>query len=197
LSICLFGGTFDPVHTGHLIMAECAMNEIDDLDKIIFIPSARPPHKNEDDYTSFEDRFKMLKMAIQDNPQFLISDVENQMAGKSYSVRTIKYFREKYRIDTEELYFLIGEDSLVNLNTWKDPDKIIALATLLVVRRRCSNKKNSQAEYYQRSRFIEDAPYIDISSTMIRENVKSGKSVKYLVPDLVEEYIRNNHLYQS
>mgnify|MGYP006284263039 CR=1 FL=1 len=196
MSICLFGGTFDPVHTGHLIMAECAMNELNNINKMIFVPSARPPHKDEDDYTPFQDRFKMLELAIKDNPKFFISDVENRMAGKSYSVRTIKFFREKYKIDEKELYFLIGEDSLINLNTWKEPDKIVALTTLLVVNRRCSNT-NNQSKYYNNSRMIQDAPYIDISSTMIRENVKTGKSVKYLVPDLVEEYIMTNHFYKN
>ena len=196
MSICLFGGTFDPIHTGHLIMAQWALNEVRNIDEVIFIPAARPPHKINHDYTAFEHRLAMVAKAIDDNPQFSVSDVESKMTGRSYSVRTIQYFRKKHNLDKDNLYFLIGEDSLVNLDQWKAPDQILSLASVLVIQRYGAQDKEKEAEYNDRVRILKNAPFLDISSTMIRESKKSGKTIRYLVPPVVEQYIDEHQLYR-
>ncbi|MCF7740692.1 MAG: nicotinate (nicotinamide) nucleotide adenylyltransferase [Candidatus Marinimicrobia bacterium] len=196
MSICLFGGTFDPIHTGHLIMAQWTLNAVRDIDEVIFIPAARPPHKINHDYSAFEHRLAMVEKAIDDNPQFYVSDVEGKMTGRSYSVRTIQYFRKKHNLDKDNLYFLIGEDSLVNLDQWKDPDQILALASVLVIQRLCAQEKEKKSEYKGRVRILKNTPFLDISSTMIRKSKRSGKTIRYLVPPAVEQYIDEHQLYR-
>lgn len=178
-------------------MAEGVINEIDTLDEIIFIPSADPPHKNKHELANFSDRFKMVQAAIQDNSYFSCSDIENRLQGKSYSIRTIKYFRENYDLEKDELYFLIGEDSLNDLADWKSPAEIVSLCNLIVVARRASNKKEYTKEnkFYKEVQFVENVPFIDISSTMIRKQIQKNKSIRYLVPETVNHYISAKKMY--
>jgi len=197
LSICLFGGTFDPIHNGHLIMAQWTLNEVPDIDEVVFIPAARPPHKINHNYTPSEHRLAMVEKATNDNPQFSVSDVESKMSGPSYSVKTIKYFRKKYNFDKHSPYFLIGEDSLVNLDQWKEPEQILSLANVLVVQRFGDQIKERESKYKDKVHILQNAPYLDISSTLIRNINKSGKSIRYLVPSAVEQYIHDHHLYNE
>ncbi|MCF7885736.1 MAG: nicotinate-nucleotide adenylyltransferase [Candidatus Marinimicrobia bacterium] len=197
MSICLFGGTFDPIHTGHLIMAQGTLNEFDAIDKIVFIPSAKPPHKEIATCSSFQHRFTMTKKAIESNSNFSISKVENKRPGKSYSIDTIKFFRNNYKLNKDNLFFLIGEDSLVELDTWKAPQEIVSLATLLVIRRPNYQTEYKNPEYINKARFVDGVPLLDISSSLVRENISQGKSIKYLVPLTVEEYIKSYKLYQG
>jgi nicotinate-nucleotide adenylyltransferase len=129
----LFGGTFDPIHTGHLRCAEEVL-EIFDLNRIIFVPASRPPHKLDAQITPFHHREQMVKLAIEENPCFSFSDVENQREGKSYSVETIEYFLEKYLSDLE-LYMILGQDAFHAIKTWRDWEKLLLLCNFVIMTR--------------------------------------------------------------
>jgi nicotinate-nucleotide adenylyltransferase len=129
----LLGGTFDPIHFGHLRAAE-EMLKIFDLNRIIFVPSSRPPHKLEADITSFYHREQMVRMAIEGNVSFSFSDVENLRSGKSYSVETVEYILSKY-LENLELYFIIGQDAFQAITTWKDWEKLLLLCNFAVMTR--------------------------------------------------------------
>jgi len=193
LRICLFGGTFDPLHIGHLCLAESVLNQIN-VDKVFFIPASNPPHKNKDTYNKFAHRYKMLELSIRDRGKFFISDIEELRNGISYSVDTIGEFREKFRLKREDIYFLIGSDSLINFDKWKEPQQILSLAQILVAPRPTFEKEKVKAEYLSQVQFLH-APFMDVSSNMIRKLIRDGKSIRYLVSREVENYIYSNKLY--
>ncbi len=193
MSICLFGGTFDPPHIGHLIIAEFILSDLD-VDKILFIPSSIPPHKPSCSYSAASSRVEMLQISIKGTPAFQISDIELNRPGVSYSVDTIKQIKSQMNLPEEELYFLIGSDSLIEFQTWKNPEEILSLARVIIASRPLFTKDMVKPEFLGKVRFL-NTPQIDISSSMIRERVREKKSIRYYVIPEVLEYIKKKRLY--
>ena len=189
--IGIFGGTFNPPHIAHSIVAESVRAQLI-LDKIIFIPSGNPPLKES---IPAEDRLAMANLAFGDDINFEISDIEiRDITEKSYTVDTLKKLRIKYEGERIKLFLIIGADNLLDLPRWKDPEQLFQLAEIVVINRPGFDPKNSKQEFYEKAKFI-DVPFLEISSSMIREYVKIGRPVKYLVTKEVEEYIEDNKLY--
>lgn len=198
--LAVIGGTFDPVHYGHLIAAEHARVQLD-IDKVIFIPTGRPPHKISQAVTDWEHRLMMLQLATSDNPAFEISSLEEPGRGFSYTIDTIHRLRSLN--PATAIYFLMGADALLTIDTWKDYQHLIALCSFVVVTRPqyVIDRSNPvlavlPEEWWLQMRQVE-IPAMDISSTDIRRRVAAGKTIKYLLPGLVEEYIFANDLYRG
>lgn len=196
----IFGGSFNPVHIGHLILAEYIRNEFK-LDRIMFIPANIPPHKTEERMESAQHRFNMLNLAIESNENFIISKIELNRKGPSYTVDTLTELSRTY--SGEELYFICGADSLMNFYTWRNIGEIFRLAHIIIAgRAKINDEEFSKMTESLRKQFnarilISQSPLIDISSTQIRERIQKGLSIKYLVPDKVENYIRLHRLYME
>ncbi|MFA5259634.1 MAG: nicotinate-nucleotide adenylyltransferase [Candidatus Omnitrophota bacterium] len=189
LRIGILGGTFDPVHIGHMAIAQKALEKCR-LDKVIFVPSALPPHKKIPRLASARDRYQMVALATQGNPRFEISDYEIEKGGKSYSIDTVRHFREILPEGTK-LFFVVGEDNVDTLETWKDIDCIVEIVTFIVVNR--PGFQHHQKKIKFQSVML---PGMDISSSYLRRAIAQGKTIKYLVPDKVLEYIEQNQLYK-
>lgn len=210
----IFGGTFDPIHFGHLRAAR-ELADLLQLERIIFIPSASPPHKTEREITPFEHRAGMVRLAIEGNPLFSFSDVENLREGKSYSIETVRHFL-KAQQSNSELYFIIGQDAFDLITTWYDWKTLLTLCHFVVMTRPGYDNKGLDrilpedvAASYQfdelRNRFVNRqgtavyfrrTTFLDISASDIRAAIRSGKSVQYLTPDAVIRYIEAEKLYQ-
>ena len=182
----LFGGTFDPVHTGHLIIAETVLEQAN-LEAVIFIPSARPPHKHHELMFDAQQRFKMLSEAIKGNPNFLVSDIEMNRKGPSYTINTIHEIKAQLSAETE-ITFIVGRDNLYEMEMWKDPRAIVEECTILVADRLCEEKRDIP-DWLQKKVETVKAPLIEISSSAIRQRIRDGKSIRYLVPDAVVKTI--------
>ena len=193
----VFGGTFNPIHTAHLIMAEDVRQQMH-LDRVLFIPSANPPHKDAGNIPDAEIRLRMIELAIKDNEHFESSDIEIKSAqfSKSYTVDTLMGLRDKYKGDEVKLYLIIGMDILIEMHTWKDPGKLFLLSEVVVINRPGYLVQDADNEFGKRVTYV-PVPGIDISSTGIRHRVREKKSIKYLVPGAVEKFIFENKLYQS
>ena len=198
MKIGIMGGTFDPIHTGHLIIGEYARTTLD-LDKIIFIPVGLPPHKDNSKVSTSSKRLEMTKLAISSNSYFYLSSIEVDRKEITYTIDTIKELKNIYKED--ELYFVIGGDSLFEIEKWKDFDQLIKLCKFVVLERPGRTKEEIEQKKIELklSYKIElekiYSPLIDISSTEIRERVKNNLSIKYLVPESVEAYIMYHKLY--
>ena len=192
MRIGIFGGTFNPPHMGHLIVAERIREELK-LDKVWFVPCAVPPHKTMNDIEEAESRLEMVKLAIEGNPNFDVLDYEVKRGGKSYTVETVEYLRRKYPNYT--FFLLIGADQLVEFHTWHKPEKILELVNVVAFTRPGVDVSKAKKEYLSRVRLV-TVPQIEISATEIRERVRKGLSIKYLVPDSVERYILSHKLYR-
>lgn len=186
--IALFGGTFNPIHTGHLVMAELSRERYR-LDEVIFVPSCRPPHKTIANLAPPKDRYAMVRRALRGNPFFRISDFEIKKRGKSFTIDTVTYFREKYK--GAELFFIIGADSYKQLPTWKDIKDILKVVTFIVVNRPGYRERRGRIKHLSVT-----MPGLDVSSSYIRTRLKQGKSIKYLVPDSIIRYIEEQKLYR-
>ncbi|TCK98148.1 nicotinate-nucleotide adenylyltransferase [Natranaerovirga hydrolytica] len=197
--IGIMGGTFNPVHFGHLILAENAYEKFD-LDTVIFIPNGQPPHKSDEKILSKSDRLKMVNMAIDDNKHFNVSTIEVDKKSYSYSYETLEALKKEN--PNTEYYFIIGADSLYNIHKWKNPEKLLSLCQLIVAsrgeidRHSIENHKPNIESFYKTKIHILDMPIIEISSSDIRNRVKEGKTIKYFVPKDVEHYIYMNNLYK-
>lgn len=189
----LFGGTFDPIHVGHLIIAETVRSDFP-LDRIIFIPTAAPSYKKETRISPAEVRAEMVKLAVGNCPYFEVSDIEIQRGGVTYTVDTIRWFMESEEWRGEELYFIIGGDSLLDLGTWKDSEEILEKIQTLVVARPGYDVNQSEWRFREKVTMV-NVPLVDISSTEIRGRVQDGKSIRYWVPEKVESYILRKGLY--
>ncbi|MFA4993032.1 MAG: nicotinate-nucleotide adenylyltransferase [Candidatus Omnitrophota bacterium] len=187
MKIGILGGTFNPVHIGHLILAEEAREKLG-LDKIIFIPAALPPHKDNFNIAPADKRLKMLSLAIKGNKNFTVSDVEIKRKGRSYTIDTLKELKNKYSHD--ELYFIIGSDLLKYLNEWKDLSEIIKMVKFVAATR--PGYPLEQIPHYIKTMAIRA---VDVSGFEVRECVKENKSFRYLVPEAVFDYINKNKLY--
>lgn len=185
----ILGGTFDPPHIGHLILAQSAFESLR-LDQVIFIPTSIQPHKINKVATAGNIRYHMLQLALGDDSRFAISDIELTREGISYTVDTLTLLRNKYPDDN--LYLLMGSDNVVDIAAWKNPEQIFALCKVAAGRR---PDFNPTGPYVNRVRFF-DMPSVNLSSTIIRDKIKEGKSIKYLVPPPVEDYILGNGLYR-
>lgn len=189
----IFGGTFNPPHIAHSILAENIREQLE-LDKIIFIPSGNPPLKNS---IPAQQRFEMAQLAFSDNPHFEVSDIETKdTVEKSYTVNTLMNLSEKYRNDNVKLFLLIGADNFITLNKWKEPEKLFDYSEVVVLKRPDFNIEDHNSGFRHKVKFI-DTPLLEISSSMIREKVLKGLSVKYLLDEKVEEYILKNDLYKN
>jgi nicotinate-nucleotide adenylyltransferase len=190
MKIALFGGCFNPIHYGHLILAETSREYLN-LDQVIFIPAGKPPHKVSD-LAPAEDRYQMVKLAIQNNKYFSLSPFELKSKGKSYTYKTINFFKRKYPKD--ELFFLIGSDTLLEIDTWEKGTKILELCSFIVGMRPGVPTEKVKKEILKK---VTVFPLLglDISSKELREYIGEGKSIKYFVPGNVEEYIYQNRLY--
>ena len=192
MKIAILGGTFDPPHLGHLILADTVIRELN-YDKVLFIPSKIPPHKNISGEVSNEDRLNMLKLSIEDDKRFSFDDYELKSEGISYSIKTLNYLYENYDIDGK-IALIIGADLIKDFHKWKEPEKISELANIVAVNREESdNLDKENIEQYNIKIII--APRIDISSTLIRERIKKNKAFRYFLNDKVYNYIISNKLY--
>ncbi len=189
----VLGGTFDPIHTGHLILAEQVREKLQ-LEQIIFIPCASPPHKTERELSPADYRLEMTRLALEENSCFFVSDIELKRKGLSYTVETLRELRELYK--DSEMFFLTGSDVLDEITTWKNPEEIYRLAKIVIAVRPGFDKFDPEDHFARRS-IIVKITGMNVSSTQIREKVKSGQSIKYLVPQKVEEYIKNRGLYKE
>lgn len=199
MKIGIMGGTFNPIHLGHLILSE-HIREAMGLDKIIFIPTGQPPHKNG---ISIVDRFHrkiMTELSIEDNPHFILSDIEIKRPNKSYTIDTVYELKRQYKDDS--LVMIIGADSLMNIEQWKDALKLLNEIDFVVADRITKQNENVLQEidrlnitYNINIKYI-DTPIIEISSTEIRNKIKKNESIKYLVNKNVHRYILENNLYK-
>lgn len=195
----IMGGTFNPIHNGHLFLAEHAYNQAG-LDSILFMPTLNPPHKAGMTVESVEHRFNMARMAIKSNNNFIMSDIELQRPGLTYTSDTLKVLKEK-EPDTE-FYFILGGDSLMMMSHWMDPESVFRLSTIVAGGRdQCSQEQlEDQATYLEKTYngkvILLDMPLMEISSEYIRKRVAENKSIRYYVPDEVVSYIYENNLYR-
>jgi len=195
MRVCLFGGSFDPPHLGHLEIAEYIRDELQ-FDLILFIPAYIAPHKVKYRITSAEHRLEMLKLALKDRPGLELSDLEIRRRGISYSIDTILQIKKIMSLRSDDLYFLIGADSLLDLQTWREPERILTESRLLVAARPDFSIDNIPENLRGRVKFLAN-PLLDISSTQIRQNIKNNHPVQQLVPDSVADYIARNGLYKN
>ncbi len=214
--IGILGGTFNPIHLGHLAAAE----EIGDrlqLDQVLFVPSFLPPHKQEEDLPSAVQRQEMVRLAIAGNPRFVLSDIEINRGGRSYTIDTVDELRRLHR--DAELHFITGIDSFLEIRTWKHWQRLLTLCTFVVLSREGTRfrelaalhlvpvpevdldalderaKRQISVRTPDASLVLVTIPRYEISSTDIRERVRKGRSIKYLLPDAVEAYIIENKFY--
>ncbi|MBN1914158.1 MAG: nicotinate-nucleotide adenylyltransferase [Candidatus Omnitrophica bacterium] len=189
MQIGILGGTFNPVHIGHLILAEEAREKLA-LDKIIFVPAYLPPHKDNAQIVSAKHRYAMLRLATKTNRSFLVSGIEIKRAGRSYTIDTLKDLKKIYPED--ELSFIIGSDLLNYLEEWKDLREIIEMVKFIVATR--PGYPLEKIPSYIKTVAIRA---VDISAFEVRQAVKEGRSFRYLVPEAVCKYIINNRLYKN
>jgi len=210
----LLGGTFDPIHIGHLRCAE-EVRELFNLDRIVFIPTSRPPHKSDGEITAFPDREQMVRLAIENNPNFTCSNLEDQRQGTSYSVETVEHFQHKY--PGLDIYFIVGQDAFQAIQTWKDWERLLVMCHFVVMTRPGYESRGLEgivpvsfadsfsydlpeqgfrgpAGHYI---YFQEVTFLDISSSHIRQQVGQGRSVKYLVPDSVGHYLLQQGLYSQ
>lgn len=197
--IGVIGGTFDPIHYGHLAAAEEARVRIN-LERVLFVVAGVPPHKLNEEVTPVEHRLAMVRLAITSNPYFEISTVDVERPGPSYTVDTVSILQERSGQGTE-IYFIMGLDSLVELSTWHQPQRLIQLCRLVAAKRPgiqidAAELETSLPGISSRLQII-DMPEVDISSTELQERVREGLPIKYQVPEEVERYINDHGLYRQ
>ena len=195
----IFGGTFNPIHLGHLLTAQDALEQLK-LERVIFIPSARPPHKAVDKLAGARDRLRMIKLAIRGSERFEVDDIEIKRGGRSYSVDTLTELDR--RDPRADFYFIIGADSLRELHLWREVQRLVTLCTFVTVPRPGFDPKpviDPRLDAGTRRRLRQHVlrgHACAIASRDIRGRVASGRPIRYLVPDAVHEYIRRRRLYR-
>ncbi len=198
MKIGILGGSFNPVHFGHLILAENVRNEAG-LDKVILMPANTSPFKIGEESASNEDRFNMVKLAVSGNDHLEASDFESASKRISYTVDTMKMLKEIYPLD--ELYFILGADSAFTLERWKGAEELITKFPIRIGGRPGYNDKELERyvsdlrRRYNADICVVEIPKADVSSTEIRQRSREGRSIKYLTPDAVAEYIKSSKLY--
>ena len=184
----IIGGAFDPIHIGHLIISELLIDNLG-LNQVIFIPSKNPPHKRPG--LPYKLRYRMAVLGTEDNPRFEVSDIEQRIGGVSYTIRVVEKLRESLKADFS---LIIGADQYEEIETWYKPDELLEHVKVVVVPRPGFQIKKNLP--FRDEITVAETPLIDLSSTMIRERVHVGKSIRYLVPDRVAEFIANERLYR-
>ena len=196
--IGIMGGTFNPIHFGHLLLAETAFHQFN-LDEILIMPTKNPYYKKISNSVTEEDRVAMVELAIEDNVHFQLSKEELNREGTTYTVETLSHLTVKH--PGYEYYFIMGADSLYHIESWKDPEKILEMATIVVAGRAGTGTSlSSQIEYienkYDATIYRLNSPVLEISSNDIRRRVRDGESIRYLLPSKVVDYIYGHNLYQ-
>ena len=186
----IFGGTFDPIHIGHLIIGQEIMLQCA-LDRVVFMPSGEPPLKRS--MASAEDRARMVSLAVRDYPEFELSRFELSRPGKSYTIDTLRHLRRDMGEDTE-IFLIIGADNAVEMGDWFDPEGVLDLAHVIVAERPGFERARVDPVFKSKMRFVE-TPLLDISSTAIRERVRTKRPISFFVPDAVADYIITQGLY--
>ncbi len=198
--IGILGGTFNPVHIGHLLMAEYAKDAVG-LDVVIMMPSGKSYMKANTNVLSGEQRLKMLDLSVEGNPNLITSDLEIKRAGNTYTYETLLQMKELF--PTADFYFIVGADSLFSMGNWVKPEVIFANCTLLAAGRNNADKdtllfkKKELEDRFGAKIILLDFPQVDISSTEIRERVKNNKSIRYMVTEEIRSYIEQNNLYKD
>lgn len=191
MKLGIFGGTFNPPHLGHLIVAESVREQLK-LDRLFFVPSYSPPHKFNLQIALPSQRFEMVQLSVHNNKYFSVSDIEIKRQGKSYSIDTIHSMSLSF--PRAQIYFIIGMDNLIDFPQWKLPNEIISRVELIVMNRPGYDREVKN-EFSRYANFIK-VPHLDISSTDIRRRVKMERSIRYLVNEEVEKYIIRKGLYK-
>ncbi len=199
--IGIMGGTFDPIHIGHLILGEAAQQQFG-LDKILYMPAGNPPHKlHRDGRATDEQRTEMVRLAIEDNPNFELSLMEMNADGYSYTYRTLERFKAEH--PENEYYFIIGADSLYDFDQWKEPQRICNAGSIICATRNQTPREEFQAlmekrrKEYNGNFLLLDSPNLDISSNNLRKMIAEGKSVRYYIRYAVIQYIREQGIYSG
>jgi nicotinate-nucleotide adenylyltransferase len=201
IKYAIMGGTFDPIHFGHLAAAETVRQKLN-CQKVIFIPSGNPPHKKGRILTDPIHRYTMTVLAANSNPYFEVSNIEMNRNGYTYTLDTIKELNKYYGKEVE-LLFITGADALLEIETWYKVDELLKLCSFVAVTRPGYDKSKLEQKLqflqskYNAELFIVDVPGLNISSTDIRERVFAGSSIRYLVPEAVEQYIYKSRLYRE
>jgi nicotinate-nucleotide adenylyltransferase len=195
----IVGGTFDPIHLGHLIIAEEARVQLG-LERVIFIPAGRPWLKGSEPSASPKDRLEMTRLAVRSHPSFRCASIEVERGGNTYTVETLEVLSRS--LPGAELFYVVGLDSLREFHRWRSPARILELATLVVLlrpgyRRPPLNALRGVAPAAEERVRILKGPLMEVSSTDIRRRVAEGRSIRYLVPPEVEEYIARRGLYRA
>ena len=201
--IVLVGGSFNPIHHGHLIVAGAVAEQLR-LSRVVFIPSANPPHKQGHDLADAADRLAMARLAVGDEPDLDVSDVEIRRGGPSYTILTVEAYRQTLVVPGQTLYWLIGSDTLPELHTWHRARELVSMCRIVTAVREGFESPDlsvleptlSPGQVRQLQADILPTPRIDISATAVRHRVAQGRSIRYLVPDAVCEYIERRGLYR-
>lgn len=214
MKIAVFGGSFNPIHNGHLALADDVLSEFS-YDKILFVPSLIPPHKSSEFYINTEDRLKMIDLACSENKNFILEDYEIRKGGISYTFETISYLQEKYKTQlTEKIALIIGSDLFAGFHLWKNAEFLAENCQLILARRpkmqenlNFGNKAIGEyskidedqfdiksEKLFENAKLIQN-PILPISSTEIRSRISENKSFRYLVPEKVFNYIKERNLY--
>jgi nicotinate-nucleotide adenylyltransferase len=195
--IGILGGTFNPPHLGHLVCAQEAYIQLE-LERVVLIPARRPPHKPVEDEPGADHRLELCRLAVDGDPRFEVSEIELNREGPSYTVDTLSLLHSSAP-DTD-LYLILGGDIAAGLPDWHEPERVLSLATVAVAKRRGTPREQVERSLARlrgaaRTRFFH-MPRIGVSSTFIRERVRTGEPIRYLVPDLVAGYIADEGLYR-
>lgn len=194
MKIGVYGGTFDPIHIAHLVIAEHAREQLG-IDIVLFIPSYVPPHKKEVPVSSPQDRLKMVDLATRDNPHFQTIDFEIKQKGKSYTLYTLQHISEVFNVKRHELFLFLGADNYINFHKWKAPEAIYDMCRLAVADRPDISVEQIPHQF-DKVEWVY-APKIQISSSAIRNRRLNHQSIRYLLPNTVKEYIEYKNLYKS
>ena len=202
--ILLFGGTFDPIHNGHLVIARSAAEKLR-AQRVVLVPSANPPHKNHSSLTPARHRLVMTELAVRGQELFEVSDCELKRPGPSFTIDTVRYFRERYGPNIP-LYWLIGGDTIKELVLWYEVEQLVDECTIVTAGRPgCDievdftvfRDKLSDEQIARLKQFILDTPLVDISATDIRHRIRSSLTISDLTPPAVRDYIIENNLYKT
>ena len=195
MRIGILGGSFDPIHLGHLIVAETACEELS-LDRLLFVLAPSPPHKQDQTLAPATHRLAMLELALSCNPRFAPSTIEWQRPGPAYTVDTLAALKAQPDYGDARFYFIIGMDSLVAFHNWRDPEGIMQIATLVVYPRAGFRTEDADQRFSERCHFLR-GPLVEVSATEIRQWVRTGRSIRYWIPESVRAYIEANRLYRE